>query len=116
MWQLDCSQDGFKWIVVDDFKQNIISFIRKAANGEYVICVVNFSPVKRNKYVMGVPENLPYKTELISSLKKYGGGEARRPTFKATEKPSHGYPCSIKLNIPANTVMFLKPDYGKEEK
>lgn len=116
LWQLDCSQDGFKWIVVDDFKQNIISFIRKAANGEYVICVVNFSPVKRNKYVMGVPENLPYKTELISSLKKYGGGEARRPTFKATEKPSHGYPCSIKLNIPANTVMFLKPDYGKEEK
>ena len=106
LWQLDCSQDGFKWIVVDDFKQNIISFIRKAANGEYVICVVNFSPVKRNKYVMGVPENLPYKTELISSLKKYGGGEARRPTFKATEKPSHGYPCSIKLNIPANTVMF----------
>ena len=116
LWQLDCSQDGFKWIVVDDFKQNIISFIRKAANGEYVICVVNFSPVKRNKYVMGVPENLPYKTELISSLKKYGGDEARRPTFKATEKPSHGYPCSIKLNIPANTVMFLKPDYGKEEK
>lgn len=116
LWQLDCSQDGFKWIVVDDFKQNIISFIRKAANGEYVICVVNFSPVKRNKYVMGVPENLPYKTEIISSLKKYGGGEARRPTFKATEKPSHGYPCSIKLNIPANTVMFLKPDYGKEEK
>ena len=116
LWQLDCSQDGFKWIVVDDFKQNIISFIRKAANGEYVICVVNFSPVKRNKYVMGVPENLPYKTELISSLKKYGGDEARRPTFKATEKPSHGYPCSIKLNIPVNTVMFLKPDYGKEEK
>ena len=116
LWQLDCSYDGFKWIVADDYKQNIVSFIRKAADGEYVIVVVNFSPVARTKYVMGVPENVSYKAELISSLKKYGGEEARRPTFRAMQKPSHGYPYSIKINIPKNTVMFLKPVYDKEEK
>lgn len=114
LWQLDCSMEGFKWIVVDDNSQNIVSFLRRAADGEYVIVVVNFSPVERLKYVMGVPENVTYRTELISSLKKYGGDEERRPSFRATAKPAHGQPCSIKINIPKNTVMFLKPEYKEE--
>lgn len=109
LWQLDCSWDGFKWIVVDDNRQNIVSFLRKSADGEYVICVMNFSPVARNKYIMGVPELCEYKTELLSSLKKYGGDEARRQSFRAINKPAHGYPYSIKLNIPKNSVMFIKP-------
>ncbi len=115
LWQLDCSYDGFKWIVVDDNSQNIISFIRRAADGEYVVCIINFSPVERLKYVMGVPEGATYKAELFSALKKYGGDEERRPSFRATAKPSHGYPYSIKVNIPKNSVMFLKPEY-KEDK
>ncbi|MDD4839672.1 MAG: 1,4-alpha-glucan branching protein GlgB [Clostridia bacterium] len=114
LWQLDCSWDGFKWIVVDDNRQNVLSFIRKAADGEYVICVMNFSPVARNKYVMGVPDLCEYKTEIISSLKKYGGDEPRRPSFRAVAKPAHGYQNSIKINIPKNTVMFIKPDFKEE--
>ena len=93
----------------------MVSFIRKAADGEYVICIINFSPVERLKYVMGVPENVTYRTDLYSALKKYGGEEERRPSFRASAKPSHGYPYSIKVNIPKNSVMFLKPEY-KEEK
>ncbi len=119
LWQLDCSYDGFKWIVVDDNKQNILSFIRKSADGQYIICVVNFSPVDRIKYAMGVPENCNYKAELISSLKKYGGEEERRPTFRASSKQNHGYPYTIKINIPKNSVMFLIPEHkdkgGKNE-
>ena len=101
--------------MVDDNTQNIVSFIRRAADGEYVICVVNFSPVDRKKYVMGVPESGYFKAELTSALKKYGGAEERRPTFRASAKPAHGQPYSVKLNIPGNSVMFLKPVI-KEEK
>lgn len=114
LWQLDSTHEGFNWIVVDDNQQNVFSFIRKAADGEYIIAVMNFSPVARNKYVMGVPEKVKYRTDLISSLKKYGGEEARRMTFKVYNKPAHGYENSIKVNIPKNTVMFLKPVYEEE--
>ncbi len=110
LYQLDCTYDGFKWIVVDDNKQNIVAFLRKDADGEYVICIVNFSPVERNKYVIGVPENTRYRVELTSALKKYGGDEERRQSFKASQRPSHGFRQSIKVNVPANSVMFLKPD------
>ncbi len=116
LWQLDCSYEGFKWIVVDDNQDNVISFMRKSADGDYIIVVINFSPVARNKYLMGVPEFTHYKTELISSLKKYGGDEARRPTFRPYAKPSHGFANSIKINIPKNTVMFLKPCKEEDEK
>ncbi len=113
MWEMDCSFEGFKWIVVDDNTQNIISFIRRAANGEEVICIINFSPVSREKYVMGVPEYTTYKTELISSMNKYGGNTDRRMSYKATKRESHGYPYSIKIDIPKNACIFLKKE--KEE-
>ena len=116
MWEMDCSFDGFKWIVVDDNTQNIVSFIRRAANGEEVICIINFSPVARDKYVMGVPEYTTYKTELISSMNKYGGNTDRRLAYKATKKESHGYPYSIKVDIPKNACIFLKKEKDEGEK
>ena len=116
MWEMDCSYEGFKWIVVDDNTQNIISFIRSAADDEKIICIINFSPVTREKYVMGVPEYGTYKTELISSLNKYGGNTDRRATYKATKKTSHGYPYSIKVDIQKNSCMFLKIEKTKGEK
>ena len=116
LWQLDCTYDGFKWLVVDDNKQNIVAFERKAADGESLICIINFSPVERLKYVIGVPENKIYKAELTSALKKYGGQQERRPSFRATAKPSHNQPCSIKVNIPKNSVMFLRAQSKEENK
>jgi len=117
LYELDTKPGGFKWIVVDDDTQNIISFLRYAKDGSYVIVVVNFSGVERNKYLMGVPENVPYKVELLSGMQKYGGNCTRRLVFNASPKPMHGQPNSIKMTIPANSVMFLKPfkDSDKEE-
>ena len=63
---------------------------------------------------MGVPECVTYKADLFSALKKYGGDEERRPAFRATSRPSHGQPYSIKVNIPKNCVMFLKPEYKED--
>lgn len=115
LWQLDCSYDGFRWIVVDDNTQNILSYMRSSADGKYVIVIINFSPIGRNKYVVGVPENKIYKAVLYSALKKYGGEEERRPSFRAVGKPAHGFKHSIKANIPKNSVMILIPE-DKEDK
>ncbi|MDR3216780.1 MAG: 1,4-alpha-glucan branching protein GlgB [Clostridiaceae bacterium] len=116
MYEQDTAAAGFKWLVVDDNMQNIISFIRYAKDGSYIVAVLNFSGTERVKYRMGVPENCSYKTELLSSMQKYGGTSTRRMTFKTSEKPMHGQPYSTKLIIPANSVMFLKPvdDDGDE--
>jgi hypothetical protein len=36
LWELDCKNEGFSWICHDDFEKNIISFIRKAKNGDFL--------------------------------------------------------------------------------
>lgn len=88
MYDLDCSYDGFKWICVDDNTQNIVSFKRVDEKGEYTVAVVNFSPVRRQSYCMGVPEMRKYKVVLDSNDVRFGGDDAEpaRNTPPRTER------------------------------
>ena len=48
LMRIDDSWDGFKWLNVDDRAQSVFAFIR--TNGEeFVVCVVNFTPVGKGK-------------------------------------------------------------------
>ena len=103
MYYLDTTYDGFKWICVDDNTQNIGD-----GEGNYTIAVVNFSPVKREGYCMGVPEKRSYKVALNSDDKKYGG-ESDKLAFSAKKGEMHGYPYHIEMTIPGNSVMYISP-------
>lgn len=115
MWQQDCKWEGFSWSSVNDNTQNVISFMRFAEDGDCVLAVINFSPVARKDYAMGVALPGKYETVLSSAMKKYGGTETRRQKALASEKGMHGHKYSIKLDIPANSVMFLKVSKEREE-
>lgn len=106
-WELDCSYDGFKWIVVDDNQQNIVVFKREDKERNYIICIANFSPVSRENYTIGVPDNDTYKTILSSTSKKYGGQE-KLVRYKSKEKKSHGFEYSITIDIPAYSVKYIE--------
>lgn len=109
-YQMDDNYDGFKWICVDDNMQNIVSFIRYAKNGDYTIAVVNFSPVARNLYSMGVPEKRTYRVVLDSNATEFGGTDiVKNIKYAAKKGEMHGYPYRIDLNIPAGSVLYLKP-------
>ncbi len=107
LWQLDDSYDGFKWIVVDDNTQNIISFARYAKDKSYIICIINFSPITREGYCMGVPEKKTYKTILNSNDVKYGGTTKGVLKFDAVDGGMHNLPYHIEIDIPANSVMYI---------
>ena len=108
MYYLDTTYDGFKWICVDDNTQNIVSFMRSDGEGNYTIAVVNFSPVKRENYSMGVPEKRVYKVALTSDDKKYGG-ESESVHYTAVKGNMHGHPYHITMTIPANSVTYITP-------
>lgn len=110
LWEQDDKWEGFRWVSVDDNLQNIVSYLRYDKNGDYVLTIVNFSPVARKRYIMGVPENKSYKCCLSSVSKKYGGTQTHKPEYKAEVKSMHGLPYSIAVNIPANSVAIYKPD------
>lgn len=109
MYELDTTYDGFKWIIPDDNTQNIVVFKRFDKQGNYTIAVVNFSPVARDNYSIGVPDNVVYNVVLDSDSKLYGGTGMSLAKYKAVEGNMHGEKQYININIPANSVLYLKP-------
>ena len=62
MYELDHEWGGFEWINADDTDRSIYSFIRKSSDGKNcLICVLNFTPVARPDYRVGVPQARGYK-------------------------------------------------------
>ena len=108
MYMLDASYDGFKWIVVDDNTQNIVSFVRYDNKGGHTVAVFNFSPVARTGYQMGIPQAREYKVALCSTDPKYGGN-GFTPAYAAQEGGMHAQEYHITMDIPPASVTYLVP-------
>ncbi len=109
LWQVDFSWEGFAWIANDDYKQSIISFRRFDKQGNEVIIVCNFVPVKRDDYRIGVPYNGIYEELFTSDNKKYGGsGVLNGSDIHTMDEKMHGFDQCISLKLPASSVVFLR--------
>ena len=111
LWQVDSSWEGFRWISADDYTQNILSYIRFDDKGDPLVCVVNFSPVTRENYRIGIPRARSYTEVFSSDAERFGGAGTDNGTVLCENEPMHGSDYSISLTIPANGAIFLKPKY-----
>lgn len=108
LWEIDFSWEGFSWISNDDYKQNIIAFRRISKNGDELIIVCNFAPVKRSNYRIGIPYTGSYQEVFTSDLKQFGGCGVKNGSIKSEDVPMHGFKQSISLTIPPLSVLFFK--------
>jgi len=108
MYEQDDSWEGFQWICYDDYTQNIVSFRRIDKSGNEVICLVNFSPVQRDHYRIGVYKDCLYKEALNSDDKRFGGTGVKNHGLHAA-KPiaAHGYERSIEVTVPPMAAVFF---------
>ena len=66
-----------------------------------LLFVINFTPVAREDYRVGVPEKKTFKLVLNSDDAKYGGYGIEQPlTYKAEEAECDGKPFSFAYNLP----------------
>ncbi len=70
---LDFEQQGFDWVECHDSDQSILSYIRRARDGQFVVVVLNFTPVLREGYRLGVPASGFYTELFNSDAACYGG-------------------------------------------
>ncbi|MDO9366675.1 MAG: 1,4-alpha-glucan branching protein GlgB [Methylotenera sp.] len=70
---LDFEVQGFEWIDCHDTEQSIISYVRRGLDNSFVIIVLNFTPVLRNEYRIGVPQAGSYHEIFNSDANCYGG-------------------------------------------
>ena len=76
LWQLDSDWNGFQWINANDGDRSIFSFIRRDETGKKnLLFVINFTPVARDDYRVGVPKSGTYSLILDSEHGLYKRGE-----------------------------------------
>lgn len=110
MYEQDTSWAGFEWINADDRDRSIFSFVRKSKNGKNnLLFVINFTPVAREDYRVGVPKNKTYKLVLNSEDPKFNGTDKdRKESYRAVKKECDGRQYSIAYPLPAYGVAVFK--------
>ena len=106
----DDNKQGFEWINADDAARSIFSFIRKSPTGRNnLLFVINYTPVAREDYRVGVPKRKQYKLILNSKDPKFGGDTPVEQTvYKAVKKECDGRDYSFAYPLPAYGVaVFL---------
>jgi 1,4-alpha-glucan branching enzyme len=113
--ELDCESAGFEWIDGSDSDQSMLSFLRKpSGQHEAILCVLNFTPVPRLGYRVGVPWPGSWKEVLNSDARLYGGADIGNFGETMSQPvPMHGRPNSLNLTVPPLGVIFLKGVTGQ---
>ena len=108
--EVDFDPPGFQWIDCNDNEKSVVSLIRRSKGGaEFVVAVLNFTPVPRDGYRIGVPEAGTYVELLNSDADIYGGGNVGNGgSIVAEAIPSHGHDQSLSLSLPPLGFLMLK--------
>jgi len=88
-----------------DWEQSILAFLR----GDTLV-VLNFTPVPRHNYRIGVPRGGYWREALNSDGQDYGGsGMGNFGGVEAEGVPCDGHGHSLTLTLPPLGAIFLQP-------
>lgn len=110
LYEMDQQPEGFQWINADDIFRSIYSFVRHSKDGKKnLLFVINFTPVERPDYRVGVPRRKQLKLVLNSDEEKYGGkGEKRPLMYKPVKQECDGQKYSIAYPLPPYGVAVFE--------
>jgi 1,4-alpha-glucan branching enzyme len=109
LWRRDPDPESFEWIECNDKDNTILSYLRRDG-ADFVIILLNFTPVPRDEYRIGVPSPGRYIERLSSDDLRFGGSEFQTTTVvEADPAPLHGRPYSIRLRVPPLGALILTP-------
>lgn len=94
LYATDYSSEGFRWINANDKDNSVLSFMRISPDGKKnLLFVLNFTPVERDSFRIGVPFKTKYKLVL-------GDNEAdQKKTLTAVKGDCDGYPQSLLIDL-----------------
>ncbi|WP_373266659.1 1,4-alpha-glucan branching protein GlgB [Hungatella hathewayi] len=107
LYELDYDWNGFQWINANDGDRSIFSFVRYSRDHKRsLLFVINFTPVERPDYRVGVPKRGTYTLVLDNSHGLYKRGD-KAPAFRSAKKECDGQDYSIAYSLPAyGTAVF----------
>jgi 1,4-alpha-glucan branching enzyme len=102
---------GFEWLNADDAGRSTIAFLRRGRREKDVVVVaLNYTPVPRDNYRIGVPLGGTWRELLNSDSKTYwGSGYGNLGGVEASPMPYHKWPKSLTLTLPPLGAVILQP-------
>lgn len=106
LYRLDNDWDGFQWINANDGDRSIFSFIRRDKTGKKnLLFIINFTPVSRPDYCIGVPKKGKYTLLLDNEHGLFPASSA--PSYKSSAGECDGQPYSFSYPLPPyGTAVF----------
>ena len=114
--EIDNTYEGFDFIDPHNSEQSIITLMRKGKNErDFIIAVINFTPVVRYNYKIGVPYEGVYEEVFNTDNEKYWGSNQTMESSELTSYPEkwHNKDNHIRIKVPPLGATFIK---GKELK
>ena len=109
LYELDTVWKGFDWIHHDDYTNSVIAFKRTDKNGNEIVSVCNFQPIRRDEYCIGVPKYGLYDEVFNSDEERFGGsGVVNGNNIKTEVMKIHGFDQGLSLTLPPLSVIYLR--------
>ena len=107
----DTEPAGLTVLDADNVEQAVLTMMRQGkAKRDFLIIALNFIPVERQEYRIGVPYKGEYEVLLNSQMQEFGGRWTENlPVMKTEEVPHDRQPYSIVTTVPSLGVLYIKP-------
>jgi len=110
LYQVDFHYRGFEWVDFHDSANSVIAFLRRAEDpSDFILFCCNFTPVPRESYEFGVPEEGFYEEILNTDSELFGGSNLGNGGLVSSRPvPKHGHPSSIAVTLPPLAVVAFR--------
>ncbi len=107
---LENSPSTFEWIDSQDAENNVLAFQRNGATSrESIVVALNFSPVPRTNYRIGVAEKGFWLELLNTDATQFGGsGRGNFGGIETVPVPAHGHSHSLTVDLPPLAAVYFR--------
>jgi 1,4-alpha-glucan branching enzyme len=110
LYEVDFHYTGFEWVDFHDVENSVIAFIRRAQNpSDFILFCCNFTPVTRQGYEFGVPDEGFYEEILNTDSELFGGSNVGNGGLVSSRPiPKHDRNQSICVTLPPISVVAFR--------
>lgn len=110
LFEKQFSHEGFEWIDHSDHQNSVMTYVRKGnKEKDNLLVILNFTPIPRNDYRIGLPKKGTLIEVFNSDAKKYNGtGDFETSNLTSDAKEWNGKENSIAINLPPLAMLAFK--------
>ncbi|MBQ7172276.1 MAG: 1,4-alpha-glucan branching protein GlgB [Clostridia bacterium] len=105
LWERDDGWSGFEWLLADDADDSVFAYLRRGNGGKDLVVVLNFTPVRRDAFLLPLPQAGTYQT-VFSSADEFGAGNT--PPLSALPRPAAGRNYSAEMTLLPFSAVILE--------